>query len=68
MVEEFIKGNSKWLLVTLFFAGAFYAEMKSFRTVEERLDKKIKVIQENKEEIQELRIEIVRLTEQHKCK
>lgn len=65
--DEFIKNNSKWLLILLFSAGMFYSEMQDFRNVEERLNKKIKIIQENELKIHALEIRIVTL-ETKKCK
>ena len=61
-LNQFIKENSKWLLVLLFSAGILYSEMQSFKgveenlemeikTVEERLSKKIKIIQDNEDEM-----------------
>ncbi len=66
-VDDFIKNNAKWLLVLLFSAGMFYSEMKNFKTVEERLSKKIKIIQDNKEKIHQLELQIIKL-ETKKCK
>ena len=77
-LNQFIKENSKWLLVLLFSAGILYSEMQSFKgveenlemeikTVEERLSKKIKIIQDNEDEIHRLELRIVKL-ETKNCK
>ena len=77
-IEAFLKNNSRWLLVLLFSAGILYSEFQSFKgieenlkielaTVEERLGKKIKIIQENEDKIHDLEIRIVKL-ETKNCK
>jgi hypothetical protein len=66
-LDNFLKDNSKWLLILLFSAGMFYSEMQDFKTVETRLSKKIKIIDENKDKIHKLELRIVAL-ETQKCK
>lgn len=61
MIEDFFKNNSRWLLVVIFSAGIMYAEFKNVQTLEERLNKKIKVIQENEDKIHQLELRIVKL-------
>lgn len=71
-VDEFIKENARWLLVVLFSAGILYSEFQAFKSteenykkelgiVEERLGKKIKIIQDNENKIHDLEIRIVKL-------
>jgi|TARA_R110000823_G_scaffold313799_1_gene441834 hypothetical protein len=51
-VDNFIKDNAKWLLTLVFLAGLLYGEVQNFRNVEERLTKKIKVINEVEKNVQ----------------
>jgi hypothetical protein len=54
MIDSFLKDNVKWLLTLVFAAGLLYGEVQNFRNVEERLTKKIRVISELEEEVEEL--------------
>lgn len=67
-LNQFIKDNSRWLLVLLFSAGIVYAEFQNLKTVEDRLDKKIKIIKENEDKIHALEVEIAVLKSKIKCK
>jgi len=58
VVDNFIKDNSKWLLILTFTAGIMYGEFKNLSTVEERLAKKVKIINENTLEIAQLKTDI----------
>lgn len=57
-IDDFVKNNYKWLLAMIFFAGGIYSEFQKLSTVEERLTKKIKVIEVLQEDIRTLQIEV----------
>jgi len=58
-MNNFLKENVKWLLTVVFSAGLLYGEIQNFRNVEERLTKKIRVISELKESINDLENRII---------
>ena len=59
MMDNFLKGNVKWLLTLVFATGLLYGEIQNFRNVEERLSKKIKVIGELQEEVYDLENRVI---------
>lgn len=76
-INEFIHNNAKWLLILLFTAGITYSRFQHLEgaeerakqnliVVEERLNKKIKIIAENEDRIHELEKRIIVL-ETNKC-
>lgn len=57
-LDNFVKDNAKWLIGLVFFAGLAYGEVQNMRTIESRLNKKIKIISELESDINLLKIEI----------
>lgn len=64
--DDLIKSNAKAIIGFVFLMGLAYGEIKEFRAVELRLEKKIKLIKENTDEIVLLKIKIAVL-ESKKC-
>lgn len=56
-VDDFISSNGRWLITLLFLAGFAYAEMRNFGNVENRLTKKINVLNDLAEDVEDLKIE-----------
>lgn len=59
MINDFLKDNVKWLLTVVFSAGLLYGEIQNFRSVEERLSKKIKIISSLQKDINNLENRII---------
>mgnify|MGYP003647300300 CR=1 FL=1 len=58
-MNDFLKDNVKWLLTVVFSTGIIYSEIKDFQKVEERLNKKIKIISSQQETINDLENRII---------
>lgn len=41
-LDNFVKDNAKWLIGLVFFAGLAYGEVQNMRTIESRLNKRLK--------------------------
>lgn len=63
---SFLKQNARYLLGLVFAAGILYGEFKHVRTLESRLSKKIKVVQELEKEVNLLKIKTAVLEQQIK--
>jgi len=58
-MNDFLKDNVKWILTIVFSIGIIYGEIKDFQKVEERLNKKIKIISSQQESINDLENRII---------
>ena len=58
-MNDFLKDNVKWLLTVVFSIGIIYGEIKDFQKVEERLNKKIKIISHQQKTINDLENRII---------
>ena len=67
-IDTFVKDNAKWLIGIVFLAGLAYGEVQNIRTIEERLNKKIKIISVLQKDILELRINQITIEQQLKNK
>ena len=68
-VDDFIAANAKWIITLIFAAGFGYFQLQSntqdlkdlkveLEDVEQRLDKKIKIINEVEDEVQAIAIKV----------
>lgn len=58
-IEAFLKNNIIFVVTFVFSCGILYSEIQSLRTVEERLGKKIKVISQLSNQINDLENRII---------
>tara|TARA_R110000772_G_scaffold54130_1_gene123499 strand:+ start:6961 stop:7170 length:210 start_codon:yes stop_codon:yes gene_type:complete len=57
-IDNFIQTNAKWLLILVFTAGVVYSEFQDVKNMEDRLNKKIKIINEHEKEITKLQQDV----------
>ena len=56
-IKTFVEQNARWLLGVVFTMGILYGEFKYMRTIDERVDKKIKILVKLEEIVSNLQIE-----------
>ena len=56
-IKSFVEQNARWLLGVVFTMGILYGEFKYMRTIDERVDKKIKILVKLEEIVSNLQIE-----------